>query len=74
VSELNHLSLGQQLGELTQAIRDLTGRVKSLEEGMENAQGLFAMGKGTVIGLVLASALVLNGAADVIGKVWSALK
>jgi hypothetical protein len=74
VSELNHLSLGQQLGELTQAIRDLTGRVKSLEEGMQSAQGMFAMGKGTLIGLVLAGALVLNGAADMLSKVWTAIK
>jgi hypothetical protein len=74
MSELNHLSLGQQLGELTHAIRDLTGRVKSLEEGMENAKGLFAMGRGTLIGMVLAAALLLNGAADVLGKVWAALR
>jgi hypothetical protein len=70
VSELNHLSLGQQLGELTQAIRGLTERVSSLESNMKDTQGIFAMGKGAVFGLVLAGAMLINGAASALGKLW----
>jgi hypothetical protein len=52
----------------------LTARVSSLEVGMRNTQGVFALGKGTLIGAVLAVALMLNGAADMLGKVWNVVK
>ena len=74
MNELNHLSLGQQLGELTQAIRNLTPRVAALEEGMKNANGVFNVNKGVLIGAVLMAALLLNKLDELLGFAWSLAK
>ena len=41
---------------------------------MKNTNSIFTLGKGTAIGLALALALMFNGAADVLGKIWTAIK
>ena len=72
--DINQLELGQQLGELTQAIRDLTGRIGSLEKDMKLFQLFFAGGKGAMLALLLAGALMVNGASALLSKVWEMLK